>query len=79
MGIHIGLDWGGTSHAVCAVDDCGSIQTRFEARHDHAGLTHLGRKARFRNGHAVLDENLRQIEVRAEFEGHRDRHVAIRR
>jgi transposase len=44
MGIHIGLDWGGTSHAVCAVDDCGGVQTRFEARHDHAGLTDLVRR-----------------------------------
>ena len=47
--------------------------------HDDAGLAHLGRKARFRNGHAVLDENLRQIEVRAEFEGHRNRDGAVRR
>ena len=43
MGIHIGLDWGGTSHAVCAVDDRGDVLTRFEARHDQTGLTDLVR------------------------------------
>ena len=44
MGIHIGLDWGGTSHAVCAVDDRGDVLTRFEARHDQTGLTDLVRR-----------------------------------
>lgn len=44
MGIHIGLDWGGVSHAVCAVDERGDVQTRFEVRHDHAGLTDLVRR-----------------------------------
>jgi hypothetical protein len=41
MPIHIGLDWGGASHAVCAVDDAGTIRLRFEARHDQRGLTDL--------------------------------------
>ena len=44
MGIQIGLDWGGTSHAVCAVDDRGDVLTRFEARHDQTGLTDLVRR-----------------------------------
>jgi transposase len=44
MPIHIGLDWGNASHAVCAVDEQGSIQLRFEAMHDHAGLTDLVRR-----------------------------------
>jgi transposase len=44
MDIHVGLDWGGTSHAVCAVDDRGDVKARFEARHDHAGLTDLVRR-----------------------------------
>jgi transposase len=44
MGIHIGLDWGGASHAVCTIDDCGDVQTRFEARHDHVGLSDLVRR-----------------------------------
>jgi transposase len=44
MGIHVGLDWGAASHAVCAVDDRGDVQTRFEARHDQAGLADLVRR-----------------------------------
>lgn len=44
MPIHIGLDWGGASHAVCAVDDAGTIRLRFEARHDLQGLTELTRR-----------------------------------
>ena len=48
MGIHIGLDWGGSNHALCVVDDRGDVQTRFAARHDHAGLTDLvGRLSKF--------------------------------
>lgn len=41
---HIGLDWGGASHAVCAVDDRGDITLRFTAHHDQAGLTDLVRR-----------------------------------
>ena len=41
MPIHIGLDWGGASHTVCAVDDAGTIRLRFEAPHDQQGLTDL--------------------------------------
>ncbi len=41
MTIHIGLDWGGTSHAVCAVDDRGDVHARFEVRHEQAGLSDL--------------------------------------
>jgi transposase len=37
----VGLDWGGLSHAVCVIDDTGRIATRFEARHDAAGLADL--------------------------------------
>jgi transposase len=44
MGVHIGLDWGSVSHSVCAVDDRGDIETRFEARHDQAGLADLVRR-----------------------------------
>jgi len=36
-----GLDWGGAHHAVCVLDDAGRIVTRFELRHDAAGLAAL--------------------------------------
>lgn len=35
----VGLDWGGESHALCVVDQAGSIVDRFEATHDEQGLT----------------------------------------
>lgn len=41
MTFHVGLDWGGSNHAVCAVDERGEIDTRFEVRHDQAGLADL--------------------------------------
>jgi transposase len=48
MGYHVGLDWGGTSHAVCVVDDCGAAVARFEVAHSAAGLADLRRRlARF--------------------------------
>lgn len=37
----VGLDWGGTSHAVCVVDETGRVVDRIEARHDAAGLADL--------------------------------------
>jgi transposase len=41
MPFHAGLDWGGTSHAVCVVDDAGRVVARVEAHHDAAGLADL--------------------------------------
>ena len=41
MPFHAGLDWGGTSHAVCVVDDAGRVVARIEAHHDAAGLADL--------------------------------------
>jgi len=41
MPFHGGLDWGGTSHAVCVIDEAGSVVVRIEARHDAAGLTEM--------------------------------------
>ena len=41
MPFHGGLDWGGTSHAVCIVDGAGQVVVRVEARHDAAGLADL--------------------------------------
>lgn len=39
-----GLDWGGTSHAVCVVDQAGRIVFRTEVRHDASGLAFLQRQ-----------------------------------
>ena len=41
MPFHGGLDWGGTSHAVCIIDGAGRVIVRVEARHDAAGLADL--------------------------------------
>lgn len=38
MPFHAGLDWGGTSHAVCIIDVTGQVIAREEVRHDAAGL-----------------------------------------
>lgn len=39
-----GLDWGGTSHAVCVVDEVGKVVDRFEVAHTAAGLAELKRR-----------------------------------
>lgn len=41
MPFHGGMDWGGTSHAVCVIDGAGQVVVRIEARHDAAGLADL--------------------------------------
>lgn len=41
MPFHGGLDWGGTSHAVCVIDGAGQVVAQFEVRHDAAGLANL--------------------------------------
>ncbi len=41
MPFHGGLDWGGTSHAVCIVDSAGQVVVQLEARHDAAGLADM--------------------------------------
>jgi transposase len=43
-----GIDWGGTAHAVCVVDERGRVAARFEAVHSADGLAELKRRlARF--------------------------------
>ena len=43
-----GLDWGGTTHAVCIIDAHGKVAARFEAAHTADGLADLKRRlARF--------------------------------
>lgn len=45
MAFVIGLDWGGTAHAVCVVErNSGAVVDRFEARHDAAGLREMARR-----------------------------------
>lgn len=39
-----GLDWGGTNHAVCVVDQAGQVVLRMEIRHDAEGLESLIRQ-----------------------------------
>ena len=39
-----GLDWASQIHAVCVIDEHGTVQARFEATHDAAGLRQLCRR-----------------------------------
>ena len=41
MPFHVGLDWGGQSHAICGIDAAGQPVARFVARHDAADLADL--------------------------------------
>lgn len=41
MPIFVGLDWGGSSHAVCIVDAAGRSLDHFAVPHDRDGLDHL--------------------------------------
>lgn len=41
MPYHAGLDWGGTSHAICVIDEGGRIVVHFQSRHDAAGVVEL--------------------------------------
>jgi hypothetical protein len=45
MALVVGLDWGGTAHAVCVLErESGAVVDRFEARHDAAGLKEMLRR-----------------------------------
>ncbi len=39
-----GLDWASRTHAVCVIDEHGSVRAQFEVRHDAAGLAELRRR-----------------------------------
>ncbi len=41
-----GLDWASQTHAVCVIDEHGSVHLQFEIKHDAAGLTELCRRLR---------------------------------
>ena len=44
--VFAGLDWAVHTHAVCIIDAAGGVLERFEATHDHDGLTELMRRLR---------------------------------
>jgi len=44
MPYSVGLDWGGATHAVCVVDERGSVVARFEAAHTPGSARRLGEK-----------------------------------
>ena len=44
MSYTIGLDWGGSTHAVCVMDVTGTVTQRFEVSHSAEGLAVLCRK-----------------------------------
>lgn len=46
MNYFAGLDWASQTHAVCVVDEHGSVIERFEIGHDAAGLAELLRRLR---------------------------------
>ena len=46
MPLTVGLDWGATGHALCVVDDHGTVITHFECPHSAAGLAELVGKLR---------------------------------
>jgi transposase len=41
-----GLDWANRTHAVCVIDERGSVRVQFEINHDAAGLADLCRRLR---------------------------------
>src|SRR6476619_626497 len=44
MSYTIGLDWGGTAHAVCVLDHAGMVRQQFAVAHTAEGLVALRRK-----------------------------------
>jgi transposase len=46
MSFFAGLDWGGTHHAVCVVDDSGQVIERIDVDHHAAGLADLRERLR---------------------------------
>jgi transposase len=41
MPFHVGLDWGGASHAACIIDETGRIVGRLDVCHDASGLSDM--------------------------------------
>jgi transposase len=51
-----GLDWASRTHAVCVIDQRGSVRTQFEVNHDAAGLAELCRRLKAAHVTAVAIE-----------------------
>lgn len=51
-----GLDWASRLHAVCVIDERGSVVAQFEAAHDAAGLAEMNRRLRQAGASAVAIE-----------------------
>jgi transposase len=51
-----GLDWASQTHAVCVIDEHGSVHLQFEINHDAAGLAELCRRLRSAGVSAVAIE-----------------------
>jgi transposase len=51
-----GLDWASRTHAVCVIDERGSVQLQFEINHDASGLAELCRRLRSAGVTAVAIE-----------------------
>jgi len=51
-----GLDWASRTHAVCLIDQRGSVQSQFEVNHDAAGLAELCRRLKAAHVIAVAIE-----------------------
>lgn len=51
-----GLDWASRTHAVCVIDQRGSVRTQFEVNHDAAGLAELCRRLKAAHGTTVAIE-----------------------
>ena len=46
MAVYAGIDWGGTAHAVCVLDESAVPLAQFEVKHEAAGLAELGMRLR---------------------------------
>jgi len=53
---YAGIDWATRGHAVCVIDETGSVLERFEVEHDAAGLKDLVRRLRVKHVSGVAIE-----------------------
>lgn len=67
--IFAGLDWASRTHAVCVIDEHGSVCVQFEIHHDAAGLTELRRRLTASGVMAVAIERPSGLIVDALLEG----------
>ena len=64
-----GLDWASQTHAVCIIDEHGSVGVQFEIKHDAAGLAELCRRLTHAGATAVAIERPSGLIVDALLEG----------